>query len=187
MPGDLATISRSLQMAVGQHADPQTDPFCEILGPATCLKCIETINRKTAQQLQASSFPELSCSATSLVGPTLAELLTNSGMWQSRKRGHGQVETKSTRKTVKRKGILKFPGLAKEREVIVKHLKAAAWKPSSYRQKKWFTRATNGVFRVCFRVWLPDIRHTRLVYMDPNVASACVYIANLLPWRRCTA
>ena len=67
---------------------------------------------------------------------------------------------------------LKLPGLAKEREVIVRHLKVTAWEPSSYRQKMWFT----GTFRVCFCAWLRDTRHTRLVYMGPDVAQACVYI-----------
>ena len=58
--------------------------FCEVLGPSACMKCIESVNRQMATELQSSSFPGLDCSTTSLVGPRLASIITKNEMKQSR-------------------------------------------------------------------------------------------------------
>ena len=50
--------------------------FCDVLGPVSCQRCIENVNRQLASDLQSRTFP-VECSTTRLVGPTLLKLMSD--------------------------------------------------------------------------------------------------------------
>ena len=62
----------------GEHVNVVQHQFCDTLGPSVCHSCIEGTNRKIAQDVEQSSFPELECSATTLVAPKLAMIMMDS-------------------------------------------------------------------------------------------------------------
>lgn len=52
--------------------------FCDVLGPLSCHECIESTNRRIAHEVEHAAFPDMDCTASSLVAPTLAQLMVKS-------------------------------------------------------------------------------------------------------------
>ena len=52
--------------------------FCDVLGPLSCSECIESTNRRIANDVQTAAFPSIDCTAASLVAPTLSQIMLRS-------------------------------------------------------------------------------------------------------------
>ena len=68
--------------------------FCDVLGPLSCHECIESTNRRIAHDVEHAAFPDVACTASSLVAPVLAQLMVRQEYVGSKKRvQHGRVDT----------------------------------------------------------------------------------------------
>ena len=65
--------------------------FCDVLGPLSCHECIESTNRRIAHDVEHAAFPDVDCTASSLVAPILAQLVEREG--GKRRVQHGRVDT----------------------------------------------------------------------------------------------
>ena len=65
---------------------PQSDQFCEILGPSSCQKCIECTNRHIGEELQHMTFPTIDITPDKLIYPKVSQMLVDGHRLQIRKR-----------------------------------------------------------------------------------------------------
>ena len=86
-PPEIPVNPRKQNPVSSVHVSPTQHQFCDTLGPSSCQRCIEETNRKIAKEIEQSSFPILECSATTLVAPTLARMMTKSRFVPSSSRG----------------------------------------------------------------------------------------------------
>ncbi|XP_046325490.2 uncharacterized protein LOC124110288 [Haliotis rufescens] len=66
--------------------DVHDQQYCDILGPGTCSRCIESTNRHIAEVIQKKMFPTIEVSNNCLVVPKLSRSLKEGHMKQIRKR-----------------------------------------------------------------------------------------------------
>ncbi|XP_067676308.1 uncharacterized protein [Haliotis asinina] len=66
--------------------DVHDQQYCDILGPGTCSRCIESTNRHIAKVIQKKLFPTIEVSSRCLVVPKLSRSLKEGHMKQIRKR-----------------------------------------------------------------------------------------------------
>lgn len=91
--------------------DNTVSQFCEVLGPSSCNKCIEEVNRRIASDIQREGLPELDSMLTTVVAPKLANLMT---------RGDSMIgqKWKKRPKTKDKAKSFRFPSLGKNKAVL---------------------------------------------------------------------
>ncbi|ELU06311.1 hypothetical protein CAPTEDRAFT_224838 [Capitella teleta] len=114
-----------------EHNDQvRTKQFCDVLGPSSCNKCIEIVNRRIASDIQKQGLPELDPSLTNMVAPRLAKLMTC-----------GQkmlAEGKKRRRRSKRNTVMQLSSVKKQVEQASR--KSGSRKPRNVRVSRHETR-----------------------------------------------
>ena len=73
--------------------------FCDVLGPLSCSECIESTNRRIANDVQTAAFPAIDCTAASLVAPNLSQIMMKSSYKRSTNTAGARKKKKQVRLT----------------------------------------------------------------------------------------
>ncbi|XP_041354352.1 uncharacterized protein LOC121372147 [Gigantopelta aegis] len=69
-----------------QFSEGADREYCDILGPVSCCRCIESTNRHIATEIQKGIFPDIEVTLNSLVVPNISKVMKSSENILARKR-----------------------------------------------------------------------------------------------------